>query len=64
VLRKGTGNPAQQQLIREALKARPLPDDKRGLAATLHGLAGTWAEDPKYAVKLAAVANQICQHGS
>jgi hypothetical protein len=60
----GSGTPAQQQLITEALAARPLPPDKRGVAAMLRGLAGAWAEDPQYAVKLAAVANQICQHGS
>jgi len=64
VLPAGTGSPAQQELITEALRARPLPDDKRGSATTLRGLAGSWAQDPQYAVKLAAVASQICQHGS
>jgi hypothetical protein len=55
----GTENPAQAALIGEALQARPLPRDRRGSAPTLAGLAGHWAMDPQYAVKLAAVANQI-----
>ena len=63
-LRSGTGSPAQNQLIDEALAARPLPPQLRGAAATLGGLAGTWAQDPQYAVKLAAVANAIAADGS
>ena len=58
-LPSGAGSPAQNQLIGEALAARPLPLQLRGTAATLKGLAGTWAQDPQYAVKLAAVANDI-----
>jgi hypothetical protein len=58
-LPSGAGSPAQNQLIGEALAARPLPLQLRGSAATLKGLAGTWAQDPQYAVKLAAVANDI-----
>jgi hypothetical protein len=59
VLPGGTGNPAQAALITEALEARALPDDRRGIAPTLAGLSGTWAKDAHYAAKIAAVANQI-----
>jgi hypothetical protein len=58
-LRKGTENQAQASLIEEALSFRPLPDELRGAARTLKGLAGTWAHDPQYADKLSSVANQI-----
>ena len=61
-LPKGAGNQAQVQLIEEALAFRPLPDNRRGCAPTLAGLAGTYAADPDYAVKLAGVANDICAH--
>jgi hypothetical protein len=61
-LPKGTGNQAQVQLIEEALAFRPLPDNRRGCAPTLAGLAGTYAADPDYAVKLAGVANDIRTH--
>jgi hypothetical protein len=60
----GTGGPVQNQLIDEALAARPLPPQPRGAAARLSGLAGTWAHDPRYAVKLAGVANDIRTDGS
>jgi N-acetylmuramoyl-L-alanine amidase/Mannosyl-glycoprotein endo-beta-N-acetylglucosaminidase len=60
----GTGSPAQNQLIDEALAVRPLPPQLRGAAAKLSGLAGTWAQDPRYAVKLAGVANDIRTDGS
>jgi N-acetylmuramoyl-L-alanine amidase/Mannosyl-glycoprotein endo-beta-N-acetylglucosaminidase len=60
----GTGTATQQQLIDEALAARPLPPQLRGAAVTLKGLAGTWAQDPQYAVKLAGVANDIRTDGS
>jgi hypothetical protein len=63
-LPKGTGNQVQNQLIDEALSFRPLPQNLLGAAPTLKGLAGTWAADPQYAVKLAAVANDIRTHGS
>jgi hypothetical protein len=63
-LPSGTGSPVQNQLIDEALAARPLPPQLRGAAATLKGLAGTWAQDPQYAVKLAGVANDIDAVGS
>jgi hypothetical protein len=52
-------NQAQNQLIKEALSFRMLPDRLRGAAPTLQGLAGTWAHDPLYAEKLAGVANDI-----
>jgi hypothetical protein len=55
----GAGNHDQNQLIKEALSFRPLPDQLRGAAPTLRGLAGTWAHDPHYADKLASVANDI-----
>ena len=63
-LPSGTGSPAQHQLIDEALAARPLPPQLRGAATKLGGLAGTWAQDPQYGVKLAAVANAISTDGS
>jgi hypothetical protein len=49
----------QLQLIEEALGVRPLPPALRGVAPTLAGLAGSWAADPRYAIKLAHVANDI-----
>lgn len=58
-LPSGAGSQAQVQLIEEALAFRPLPEDLRGIAPTLGGLAGHWAMDPEYAVKLADVANEI-----
>jgi hypothetical protein len=58
-LPRGSENPAQLEMIDEALSFRPLPASKRGVAPTLAGLAGSWALDPGYAVKIAGVANQI-----
>jgi N-acetylmuramoyl-L-alanine amidase len=58
-----TGTPAQLQLIDEALAFRPLPEHLRGAAPTLGKLAGTWASDLQYAVKVAGVANDIRAHG-
>ena len=63
-LPSGTGSQAQIELIKEALTVRPLPQQLRGAAPTLKGLAGTWAQDPQYAVKLARVANEIRTDGS
>jgi hypothetical protein len=63
-LPSGTGSQAQIELIKEALTIRPLPQQLRGAAPTLKGLAGTWAQDPLYAVKLARVANEIRTDGS
>ena len=60
-LPKDEGTEAQQKLIAEALKARPLPDDRRGKASKLKGLAGSWAMDPKYAQKVARIASEIQQ---
>jgi hypothetical protein len=62
-LPSGAGDDAQNQLIKEALSFRPLPDSLRGAAPTLTGLAGTWAADPRYAVKVAGVANEILGTG-
>ena len=50
---------AQRSLVAEALKVRPLPDDRRGRAPTLKGLAGSWAMDRKYADKISGIANEI-----
>ncbi len=58
-LPSGVESEAQRQLIEEALAARPLDHKYRGIAPTLQGLAGTWAQDPDYATKVAAVANEI-----
>jgi N-acetylmuramoyl-L-alanine amidase/Mannosyl-glycoprotein endo-beta-N-acetylglucosaminidase len=63
-LPSGTGSQAQNQLIAEALAFRPLPEKFRGVAPTLKGLAGTYAADPQYAVKLARVANEIRTTGA
>jgi hypothetical protein len=49
----------QQALIDEALTWRALPDERRGCAPTLRGLAGTWAADPAYAERLSAHANRL-----
>jgi Mannosyl-glycoprotein endo-beta-N-acetylglucosaminidase len=61
-LASGSENQRQIQLIEEALDFRPLPQRFRGVAPRLEGLAGTWAADPQYAVKLARVANEIRAH--
>jgi Mannosyl-glycoprotein endo-beta-N-acetylglucosaminidase len=53
---------AQRNLIDQALKVRPLPEDRRGAAPTLKGLAGSWAMDPKYAHKISGIANEIRMH--
>jgi flagellum-specific peptidoglycan hydrolase FlgJ len=58
-LPSGEENQLQRQLIDEALAHRALPQRFRGVAPRLEGLAGTWAADPQYAVKLARVANEI-----
>jgi hypothetical protein len=55
----GSGTAAQNELITAALAFRPLPDHLRGVAPTLQGLAGTYAADLQYAVKIAAVAERI-----
>jgi hypothetical protein len=58
-LKPGVGTAGQKELIAEALAHRPLPDEKRGKAPTLQGLAGTWAEDGEYADKIRRVSNEI-----
>ena len=62
-LPKDGGTEAQRKLIDEALKVRPLPDDRRGRAPKLKGLAGSWATDRKYADKITGIANEIRQRG-
>jgi hypothetical protein len=62
-LPKDGGTPAQRELIDEALKVRALPDDRRGRAPNLKGLAGSWAMDPKYAGKISGVAGEIQRAG-
>jgi hypothetical protein len=59
----GAATGAQQALIDTALAVRPLPGSLRGTAPTLQGLAGHWASDPQYAVKIAAVAESIRHSG-
>jgi hypothetical protein len=60
-LKTGTETPGQLSLITEALSFRDLPDDRRGVAPTLAGLAGPtrWAADPQYAEKISWLANQV-----
>lgn len=60
-LPKGKGDADQRALISEALTVRPLPDNRRGCAPTLEGLAGTWATDKGYAGKIARVANEMAK---
>jgi hypothetical protein len=36
-----------------------LPDNRRGCAQTIEGLAGTWAADKNYADKITRIANDI-----
>jgi hypothetical protein len=55
----GAENRLQRELIEEALAHRALPQRFRGVAPRLEGLAGTWAADRQYAVKLARVSNEI-----
>ena len=55
----GDEDQLQRELIEEALAHRALPQRFRGAAPRLEGLAGTWAADLQYAVKLARVANEI-----
>jgi hypothetical protein len=55
----GTGTPEQQSLIAVALGFRPLPDQLRGVAPRLGGLAGTWATAPNYAEAIARVAETM-----
>jgi Mannosyl-glycoprotein endo-beta-N-acetylglucosaminidase/N-acetylmuramoyl-L-alanine amidase len=56
---KGKGTPQQKALIDEALRVRPLGDEKRGRAVRLQGLSKAWAEDPKYADKIVRIAKEI-----
>jgi N-acetylmuramoyl-L-alanine amidase len=58
-LGRGMENDRQRELIAEALSWRALPDRLRGVAPTLAGLAGTWAADREYAVKISRIANDI-----
>jgi hypothetical protein len=53
------GTAAQKALIAEALKWRPLPPSKRGIAPSVKGLAGSWATDPKYSGKIVNIANAM-----
>jgi flagellum-specific peptidoglycan hydrolase FlgJ len=58
-LPEGDETRAQKALIKEALKVRDLPADRRGRAPALAGLSGSWAMDPKYAGKIVRIANEI-----
>jgi hypothetical protein len=58
-LTRGTETPIQRLVIAEALYWRQLPAHLRGVAPTLRDLAGRWAADPEYGVKIAKVANEI-----
>jgi hypothetical protein len=56
---KGKGTQLQKALIAEALGVRPLPDAKRGSALRIKELSHNWAEDRKYADKIARIAKEI-----
>ena len=56
---EGKGTRAQKGLIAEALRVRPLDDSKRGSAVRLKGLSHNWADDRKYADKIAQIGKQI-----
>ena len=58
-LPKDEGTDAQRKLVADALKVRPLPDNRFGVAKKLKGLSKTWAMDPKYADKITGIANEI-----
>jgi hypothetical protein len=59
-LHDGAENPAQSQLIAEALSFRPLPAMYRGAVRKLGDLGhGVWAADNQYAAKLVQVANDV-----
>lgn len=60
---KGKATAVQGKLINEALAVRPLPDHLRGVAPTLKRLAGTWAQDPHYAEKVAKHASAFGARG-
>jgi len=67
-LKEGEGSPDQQAAIANALRVRPLPAAFRGVAPTLAGLVGTWANPGwsfvngkrvTYAEKIAEIANAL-----
>lgn len=53
---------AQQREVDAALVWRGLPAPYHGVAPTLAGLSGTWAEDGQYAEKIAAIANAMREY--
>jgi N-acetylmuramoyl-L-alanine amidase-like protein len=52
-------NDAQAALIAKALQYRSLNAAYRGVAPTLRGLGGRWAESPTYGARIARVGNEI-----
>jgi hypothetical protein len=61
----GEGTPAQQAMIDEALRLRPLPANYRGVAPTWRGLNGRWASPgASYASAIAARANAMRMEGN
>ncbi len=58
-LPKGEETQAQKALIAEALAVRRLDDRKLGSAVRLKGLSHNWADDTKYADKIAQIGKQI-----
>jgi hypothetical protein len=55
----GQATAAQEARISAALRYRPLPYELRGTAASLHGLAGCWADDSLYDQQIVAVATRL-----
>lgn len=49
----------QRAAVLSALRWRPLPTERQGVAPTLSKLTGTWATDPTYGDKIARVATAI-----
>jgi hypothetical protein len=59
-LKEGTETSTQRRLVVYALNLRRLPDEYRGAAPTLAGLAGRWAvPGRRYDQRIASIANEI-----
>jgi hypothetical protein len=59
---KGGGKRSAARTDQGSTRSATLPDNRRGCAQTIEGLAGTWAADENYADKITRIANDI--HGA